>query len=311
MRLEHILSTKQFEDRAVLEEVFRIADAMEAAERERSIPQVCKGKILATVFYEPSTRTRFSFESAMHRLGGSVISSDNAGQFSSAIKGETIEDSIRVISGYADGIVIRHPQEGAARAAAGVSTVPVINAGDGAREHPTQAILDFYTIKKEIGRIDGLSVAFVGDLRHGRTVHSLLYLLGAFDHGRISLVSPPPLSLPDEYKEYLSKKGLAFVETEDLDSVAANADVLYVTRIQKERFPSAGEYEKLKGSYIVGPDMLARMKRKAIIMHPLPRVDEVSPEVDRDPRAAYFRQTKNGLYVRMALLAIIIGDNFA
>jgi aspartate carbamoyltransferase catalytic subunit len=302
----HILSTKQFLDHKVLDDLFAAAAEMEDRDAAGKLSPVLAGKILATVFYEPSTRTRFSFEAAMLKLGGEVISTESAGHFSSAVKGETLEDTMRIISGYADVIVLRHPEEGAAAAGAAAAGVPLINAGDGSGEHPTQALLDMYTISKELGRVDGLRVALSGDLKNGRTVHSLLRLLGVYKEVKVSLVSPPALALPGKYKEELKDNGVAFEETEDLSAAAGAADVLYVTRIQKERFRNPAEYERLKDAYIVGTDTLAMMKEKAIIMHPLPRVNEISAAVDADPRAAYFRQAKNGLYIRMALLGQVL-----
>ncbi len=302
MKLDHVLSAKQFLDRDKLDELFRSAGEMEKNVTEGKRNMDCAGKILAAVFYEPSTRTRFSFETAMYRLGGDVISSESAGQFSSAIKGETIEDSMQVVSGYADVIVLRHPKEGAAEIAAKTSRVPVVNAGDGAGEHPTQALLDYYTMQKEQGRLDGLHIAFVGDLRFGRTVHSLLYLLPILKDVRVSLIAPANLRLPDMHLEYLKAHGIIFEEAEDFRSVVAKADIFYITRVQKERFADVSEYEAVKDAYIINKSVTEKMRAKASIMHPLPRVNEIAPEVDADVRAAYFRQTRNGVFVRMAIL---------
>lgn len=302
----HILSTKQFLDHAELERLFAAADLLQEQDAKRAIPPVLAGKILATVFYEPSTRTRFSFEADMLKLGGQVITTESAANFSSAVKGETLEDSIKIIGGFADGIVLRHPEQGAAERAAKVSEVPVINGGDGIGEHPTQALYDLYTIKKELGHIDDLNVAFVGDLKNGRTVKSLLTLLSSYKDLKIHLISPASLALPEEHKEELRRNQTVFTESTDLAAALPEADVFYVTRVQKERFESAAEYEKLKDSYVIDINTLKSMKDKAVIMHPLPRVNEISPEVDLDPRAAYFRQAKNGLYVRMALLASVL-----
>jgi aspartate carbamoyltransferase catalytic subunit len=263
---------------------------------------------MATLFYEPSTRTRLSFESAMTRLGGSVIGTEAASHFSSAVKGESLPDTIRIVGRYADVIVIRHPQEGSSRTAAECSPVPVINAGDGAGQHPTQALLDMYTIKRELGRLDNLSVAMTGDLLYGRTVHSLTYLLAHYSDIRLSFLSPEQLRIPLNLRQYLKRKGIHFKESTSMEDAVQEADVLYMTRIQKERFASEAEYGKLKGCYVIDKRILALMKKKSIIMHPLPRVDEISPEADSDPRAAYFRQAENGLYIRMALLKMILGD---
>lgn len=302
----HILSAEQFLDPAALEEIFRDADALASEDAAGSIPMYCAGKILATVFYEPSTRTRFSFEAGMLKLGGQVITTESAANFSSAIKGETLEDSIRVIGGFADAIVLRHPEQGAAERAAKVSTVPIVNGGDGPGEHPTQALYDLYTIRKELGSLDGLTVAMVGDMLNGRTVHSLLPLFAAHTRNKLVFVAPARLALPERYAAYLKAHGVEFETTEDLGGVLDRADVFYVTRVQKERFADPAEYERLKNFYVINGASLARMKTRSIIMHPLPRVGEIAPEVDADPRAAYFRQAKNGLYVRMALLKKVL-----
>ncbi|WP_018132396.1 aspartate carbamoyltransferase [Effusibacillus pohliae] len=305
----HILGAKQF-DRSGLESILSAARAMEQVARSGG-SQLLAGKIMASLFFEPSTRTRFSFESAMTRLGGQVISTENASQFSSAIKGETLEDTIRVISSYADVIVMRHYEIGAAARAAHVSTVPILNAGDGAGEHPTQALLDLYTIEKELGSIDGISIAMVGDLTYGRTVHSLAYVLANFRDVTIWFTAPENTPIPQTVKEYLDEKGVRYYEESDLRQVAERVDVLYQTRVQKERFPSQEEYEKAAGRYIVDKELMDRMKRTSIVMHPLPRAGEITPECDADPRAAYFRQAENGVYVRMALLAQALGENQA
>ena len=263
------------------------------------------GSLLAAVFYEPSTRTRFSFEAAMHRLGGQVLSAESAAKASSAAKGESLEDAIRVISGYADAIVIRHPEIGAADRAASAASVPVINAGDGAGHHPTQALLDLYTIRKELGRLDRLRVALVGDLRHGRTVRSLASLLARFPGNELVLVSPPGLRLGEDVRAALGDTQME--ETTDLEEVLPSLDVLYQTRIQAERFESREAYERYRGIYIVTLEVMRCLPEHALLMHPLPRVGEIDPEVDSDPRAAYFRQTRNGLWIRMAVLDWALG----
>lgn len=295
--LRHVVDTRQFKDRKVLEELFRLASDMRTKTEKYSASLA--GKSMISLFYEPSTRTRLSFEMAMLRLGGVVSSTENAAEFSSAIKGESIEDTIRVINGYMpDVIVIRHNESGAALRAAMVSGAPVINAGDGSNQHPTQALLDLYTIYSELGRIDGLKVGFVGDLKKGRTVRSLAYLLSQLKSNELFFISPASLSLEDDIKDYLREKEIAFSESEKLEDILGDVDVLYVTRLQKERHQAT-----LSGGYYsIDSNMAAKMKKKSIIMHPLPRVDEISPEVDSDPRAAYFRQSANGLFVRMALL---------
>jgi aspartate carbamoyltransferase catalytic subunit len=301
-KLNHVLSTRQFGDRELLEHLFAMALNMERDDKFRALPQRLRGRILATVFYEPSTRTRFSFEASMQKLGGGVITAENARESSSAAKGESIEDAIKVIAGYADVIALRHFQEGAAAAAAKVSPVPIINAGDGAGEHPTQALIDAYTIRKELGRIEGLRIALVGDLLYGRTIHSLLPLLCLYPGVNVELVSPPQLRMPSRYVEYLREKGAAFTETDKLDEAIDGADVVYVTRVQQERFGSREEYEAVRDVYSIDSKIANRLKDEAIIMHALPRVNEIAVDVDDNSRAAYFRQAKNGLYVRMALL---------
>ncbi|SDX67350.1 aspartate carbamoyltransferase [Paenibacillus sp. CF384] len=298
--LYHVLGAKQF-DRGELDELFESAKGMELVAKEGG-NQRFPNKIMSTLFFEASTRTRFSFESAMHRLGGRVIGTENASQFSSTIKGETLEDTIRIISGYSDLIVMRHTDIGAAKRAAAVSNVPVINAGDGSGEHPTQALLDLYTIQKEFGRIDGLHIAMIGDLTYGRTVHSLSYLLANYKDVHLSFISPDNVRIPSYVKQYLDEKGISYEETTDLSGIARKADVFYQTRIQKERFPSPEEYSKAEGQYIIDRKLLDEMKANAMILHPLPRAGEIHPEVDSDPRAAYFRQAQNGLYIRMALV---------
>jgi aspartate carbamoyltransferase catalytic subunit len=269
--------------------------------------QSMRGKILASLFYEPSTRTRLSFESAMQRLGGMVVSTENARDFSSAIKGETLEDTVRIVECYADTIVLRHFDNDASERAASVAAVPVINAGSGAGQHPTQALLDVYTIERELGRVDGVTVAMVGDLKHGRTVRSLSYLLGKFKNIRIVFVSPQALHVGADIKEYLDRHGVSYAETERLDQALKIADVLYQTRIQKERFEDPHEYEKYKGVYQVDKTTARLMRQGAILMHPLPRVDEIAPEVDSLPQAVYFKQAKYGVLTRMALLKWVLG----
>ncbi len=305
MNLKHILSTQQFLNRKTLQEIFKIADKFEKTDQKGKVPKLLQNKILSCVFYEPSTRTRFSFESAMLKLGGQVISTESAGHFSSAIKGETLEDSIRIISGYSDAIVLRHPEARAAERAAKVSSVPIVNAGDGAGEHPTQALLDFYTIQKEIGRIDNFKIGLVGDLLYGRTIHSLIYLLSLAYNVEVFLVSPKELGLPVKYKSFLKAHKIKFSELENLENILSKVDILYMTRVQKERFSSQQLYERVKGSFVLNKKLLNKLNKRAVVMHPLPRVNEISQEIDSDNRAAYFRQARNGLYVRMALLSLL------
>lgn len=294
--MKHCIESQQF-DRATITTLFKTADRLA---RTRSTP--LKGAVMASLFYEPSTRTRFSFESAMLRLGGSVISTENASEFSSAAKGETLEDSIKVISHYADIIVLRHPEAGASARAASVSSVPVINAGDGIGQHPTQALLDLYTIHRELGKIDGIHIALVGDLKHGRTVRSLAYLLGKYKRITIHFVAPKALQIAPDILAYLERHDVSYACHRTWDDILPCIDVLYQTRIQKERFASAAQYRTFKGVYVVSPEIVARMKKGAIVMHPLPRVDEIVPEVDALASAAYFRQAGYGVAARMALL---------
>jgi len=299
--MKHVLESQQF-TKEDLEKLFALATSLEG-KRTKDLD----GKIMASLFYEPSTRTRLSFESAMERLGGNVISTENAREFSSAAKGETLEDTIRMVHHYADAIVLRHYEQGASVRASVVSEVPIINAGDGAGQHPTQGLLDLYTIFREIGKIDGIRVAAVGDLKNGRTIRSLSYLLGKYDNVSLSFVAPKALAIGSDIKDYLDKHNVSYEETEGLESVLETADVIYMTRIQKERFADSDEYAQLKGSYIFTRAHADRMKEGAIIMHPLPRVDEITTDVDDSPHAAYFKEAKYGVLVRMALLKTLLG----
>ncbi|GAC1654401.1 MAG: aspartate carbamoyltransferase [Candidatus Dormibacteraceae bacterium] len=303
-RLKHVVESQQF-SRELLDEIMTRASEMER-EPHRASGRL-QGRVMAALFYEPSTRTRLSFEAAMLRVGGQTMGTDNAGEFSSAAKGETLEDTIRIVNGYADVIVLRHPEEGAARRAAAVSQVPVINAGDGRGQHPTQALLDIYTIRAELGRIDGVEIAMVGDLANGRTVRSLTYLLSKYRDVRIWFVAPPQVGMRQDIKDHLDEKGIEWAETEDLDPILGKVDVVYQTRIQKERFADPDQYQALKGIYRISLETMERLGPHAIVMHPLPRVDEIAAEVDADPRAAYFRQARNGLFIRMALLDMVLG----
>jgi aspartate carbamoyltransferase catalytic subunit len=302
-RLRHVLESQQF-SRELLDEIFERADAMRA-KPQRAAGRL-SGRIMAALFYEPSTRTRLSFESAMLRLGGQTMGTDNAREFSSAAKGETLEDTIRIVAGYADVIVLRHPDEGAAARAAAVSNVPVINGGDGKGQHPTQALLDLYTIKDELGRVDGVRVAIVGDLANGRTARSLAYLLSKYRDVELWFVSPPQVEMGRDIKDHLDRHEVAWHETGDLDAALPKVDVVYQTRIQKERFADQAAYQAVRGVYVIDADTMARLSPYAIVMHPLPRVDEIDPAVDADPRAAYFRQARNGVQIRMALLDMVL-----
>lgn len=285
-------------DRPLVEALLETADAMHAPASGLGAAPL-RGRILASLFFEPSTRTRLTFESAMLRLGGQVISAQDAGVSSSAAKGESVEDMVRVVSGYADLIVLRHPACGAAARAARVSAVPVINAGDGAGQHPTQALLDLYTIRAELGRIGGLHVGLAGDLKHGRTARSLALLLALFPDVELSLIAPHALRMEADVLDAVRRRGVAIHETDDLRAAAPGLDVLYQTRLQKERLAAAPLAADLP---VVDLDLMARLPAHAIVMHPLPRIGEIDPAVDADPRAAYFRQAGHGLAVRMAVL---------
>src|SRR5712691_4453213 len=307
MPLHHVIEAQQF-DVPTLSKLFEVTETMEKLVERGGISDY-HNRIMATLFYEPSTRTRFSFETAMHRLGGRVISTENAAEFSSVAKGETLEDTIRIMSGYADVIVMRHYEVGAARRAAAVSRVPVINAGDGLGQHPTQGLLDLYTIRKETGVVDGLRIAMVGDLAQGRTVRSLAYLLSKYNYAKMYFVAPPLLRMKDDILSHLRERKIGYTEETDLQKVLPEVNVVYQTRIQKERFGDrTADYERCRGVYILNKDSLKLMKPGAIIMHPLPRLDEITREVDEDSRAAYFRQAQNGLYVRMALLTMVLAS---
>ncbi len=264
------------------------------------------GKVLATLFFEPSTQTRLTFETAMLRLGGHVVSVMDAKSSSSAVKGEKLFDTGRMIDGYADVAVIRHMVEGSAKELADGANVPVINGGDGSGQHPTQALMDLLSIQKEKGRLNNLVVTLVGDLLNGRTVHSLSWLLGKYGP-RFYFVSPEELRMPEEITQSLQADGIDIIETTNLSEAAAKSDVLYMTRIQKERFPDPGIYDRLKGSYIVNNELITKSKRGITILHPLPRVDEIAREVDNYEGAAYFRQAANGVPIRMAVIALITG----
>ncbi|MDQ2961144.1 MAG: aspartate carbamoyltransferase [Candidatus Dormibacteraeota bacterium] len=299
--LEHVVSASQF-DRGLLDSIFARAAALEGT-RGHSLA----GRIMATLFYEPSTRTRLSFESAMLRLGGSVLGTEAAYVFSSAMKGETLEDTIRMVTAYADVIVLRHDQEGAAARAAAVSSIPLINAGDGPGEHPTQSLLDLFTIDRELGHIEGLHVAFCGDLRYGRTVRSLARLLALYPGVRVSFVAHRVVQVGEDVRRSLDERGVPYTLHERLDDVIADVDVVYQTRVQKERFADPEEFEVARGAIRIDAATMTRLGEHSIVMHPLPRVDEIAPEVDDDPRAAYFRQAANGVALRMALLEELLG----
>ncbi len=301
--MKHIVAVEQFEREWVLA-LFESAERMKSV---KSSDALLKDSILATLFYEPSTRTRLSFESAMLRLGGQVVSTENAREFSSAIKGETVEDTVRIVAGYADSIVIRHHEQGAAARAAAVSPVPIINGGDGPGEHPTQALLDFFTIQHELGQLDDLTVALVGDLRFGRAVRSLALMFRLTRNVELLFVSPDAVPMGEDIRRALDDAGVRYRDEPDLARALKVADVVYQTRIQRERFVTEDEYRAAQGIYVIDQSSMTLLGPKAIVMHPLPRVDEISPEVDLDPRAAYFRQAQNGVFIRMALLHQLLG----
>ena len=296
-----IISIKDF-SREEIDYILKIAQAMEPVAKKGS--DILKGKILATLFFEPSTRTRLSFEAAMHKLGGSTIGFAEA-EIASVKKGENLADTVRTVESYADIIALRHPLEGAARLAAEFAKIPIINGGSGAEEHPTQALLDLYTIMKEKGKIDELKIALIGDLRYGRTVHSLAYALSLYNI-ELYLVSPESLKMRREVLQAIKEK-ISVTEKASLEKIVPLIDVLYVTRIQKERFPDPAEYIKVKGSHRIDMKTLSEAKKDLIILHPLPRVDEIAAEVDNTPYARYFQQVWNGIVIRMALLSLILG----
>lgn len=304
LTIKHLIEPKDL-SLEELDNIFELANQI--IENPREYQDLCKGKILATLFYEPSTRTRLSFETAMLRLGGQVIGFSDA-KASSVSKGESIRDTIQTVSCYADIIAMRHPLEGAAKLASMFSEVPVINAGDGGHQHPTQTLTDLLTIKSIQGNLSGNTIALCGDLKHGRTVHSLIKALSRYSDNKFILISPKELRLPDYIKEdVLEANNTEYIEIDKLEEGIKNTDILYMTRIQEERFKSKEEYEKLKGIYILDEEKMNLAKDDMIVLHPLPRVNEISYEVDNDSRAKYFVQAKMGMYVRMALIAKLLG----
>ena len=286
------------------DELLKIIDLAEEFEKN-PVQDILKGKVIATLFFEPSTRTRLSFESAVNRLGGRIIGFTDASS-SSVKKGESLKDTIRTVSNYSDLIVMRHPLEGSARYASEVATVPVVNAGDGANQHPTQCLLDLFSIKKTQGTLENLNIFLVGDLKYGRTVHSLIIAMSNFNP-TFNFISPDELKIPDEYKLFLDKKGIKYYEHNDFSDIISRADIIYMTRIQKERFSDPMEYEKVKNSYVLHNNMLEGTKENLKILHPLPRVNEISEDVDENEKAYYFTQALNGVYTRQAIIASILG----
>ena len=299
-----ILDGAQFA-RGEIEAIMALADEFRGQLAERRGLDLLKGAVLAALFFEPSTRTRLSFETAMHRLGGSVVGFSSA-ESTSVAKGETLSDTIRTVDQYVDAIAMRHPRVGSAREAADVAEHPVLNGGDGAGQHPTQALLDLYTIRQERGKVEGQTIALVGDLKNGRTVHAGVEIYKHFDC-KLICVAPEALRMPAEVVERLRGTGFAIEESESLEAALPKADVVYMTRIQKERFSDPAEYERLKEAYVLNREMVERLRPDVTVLHPLPRINEIATDVDALPNAAYFRQARNGVYVRMALLAMVLG----
>ncbi len=302
---QDILSVSQF-SRDNLDYILGVAREMQMLVERFGSADLLQGKILANLFYEPSTRTSSSFMAAMLRLGGQVIPINNV-QYSSVTKGESLPDTVRTLECYADVIVLRHPEVGASATAAYYATKPIINAGDGVGEHPTQALLDIFTILQELDHLDGLRIAMVGDLKYGRTVHSLTKLLANYKKVEFVFVSPDILPMPTDVLQVVQDKGLSFHTTQDVQAVIKDVDVLYVTRVQKERFTDLAEYDRVKDQYVIDEALMSHAKERMVLMHPLPRLHEISYAIDNDPRAAYFRQMRNGMFIRMALLAAVLG----
>ncbi|QOQ68305.1 aspartate carbamoyltransferase [Photobacterium damselae] len=300
---KHIISIPEF-TRDELELVVETAGKLKAEPN----PELLKNKVVASCFFEPSTRTRLSFETAVQRLGGTVIGFDNGGNTSLAKKGETLADSVQVISSYVDAFVMRHPQEGAARLASEFSNcVPIINGGDGANQHPTQTLLDLFTIQETQGRLDDISIAFVGDLKYGRTVHSLTQALSKFNNVRFYFIAPEVLAMPEYICEELDDAGITYSLHSNIEEVLPELDILYMTRVQKERFDES-EYAHIKSAFVLNAKMLEEARPNMKVMHPLPRIDEITTDVDKTPHAYYFQQAENGVYARQALLALVLNE---
>ena len=300
MKRESLVSITDFSKEEIL-------DLLEKARRFEENPnrKILEGKVVATLFFEPSTRTRLSFETAVNRLGGKVIGFSDASTTSSS-KGETLKDTIMMVSNYVDLIIMRHHLEGAARYASEISRVPVVNAGDGANQHPSQTLLDLYSIKKTQGTLENINIVMIGDLKYGRTVHSLLEALSFFNP-TFTFVAPDELKMPDEYKLFLRGKGIPYTETRSIEKALGDADIVYMTRVQRERFSDPMEYERVKNVYILKNSMLENTKPNMRILHPLPRVGEIDTDVDGNPKAYYFKQTENGVYTRMAIISYLLG----
>ncbi len=297
---KNLVSIGDFTKEEILK-IMELAAHFEANPSERLL----QGKVIASLFFEPSTRTRLSFETAINRLGGRVIGFSDSGN-TSVSKGETLHDTIKMVSGYADMIVMRHPVEGAARYASEVSPVPIVNAGDGSNQHPSQTLLDLYSIIKTQGSLQDKHIMMVGDLKYGRTVHSLLHAMSHFG-ARFTFVAPEELSLPDEYKLFLRENGVEYVETTDVMEYINDCDIIYMTRVQRERFSDLMEYERVKNAYVLKSSMLSGTKDNMKILHPLPRVNEISTDVDASPKAYYFQQAANGVFARMAIITYLLG----
>lgn len=301
---KHIISIPEL-SRSELELIVDTAEKLKAEPN----PELLKNKVVASCFFEPSTRTRLSFETAVQRLGGTIIGFDNGGNTSLAKKGETLADSVQVISSYVDAFVMRHPQEGAARLASEFSNgIPIVNGGDGANQHPTQTLLDLFSIYETQGTLDNLNVAFVGDLKYGRTVHSLTQALSKFNNVRFFFIAPEVLAMPDYICEELADANISYSMHDTIDEVVPELDILYMTRVQKERFDES-EYAHMKSAYILTADMLTNARKNLKVLHPLPRVDEITTDVDKTPHAYYFEQAENGVYAREALLALVLNEN--
>ena len=300
MNAKSLISITDFTKEEYLK-IMRLAEDFEANPNQKLL----QGKVIATLFFEPSTRTRLSFETAINRLGGKIIGFSDSSS-SSVSKGETLHDTIRMVSNYADMIIMRHPMEGSARYASEVSSVPVINAGDGANQHPSQTLLDMYSIIKTQGSLDNINLFLVGDLKYGRTVHSLLMAMLQFENPIFNFIAPPELALPNEYKIHLTNKGIRYYEHAEFTDIINAADIIYMTRVQKERFIDPVEYEKVKNIYILRNEMLKNTKENMRILHPLPRINEIHTDVDKNPKAYYFTQAKNGVFTRMAIIAHLL-----
>ena len=300
MKVKSLISITDFTKEEYLK-IMRLAEDFEANPNQKLL----QGKVIATLFFEPSTRTRLSFETAINRLGGKIIGFSDSSS-SSVSKGETLHDTIRMVSNYADMIIMRHPMEGSARYASEVSSVPVINAGDGANQHPSQTLLDMYSIIKTQGTLDNVNLFLVGDLKYGRTVHSLLMAMLQFENPIFNFIAPPELAMPNEYKIHLASKGIRYFEHTEFTDIINAADIIYMTRVQKERFIDPVEYEKVKNIYILRNEMLKNTKENMRILHPLPMINEIHTDVDNNPKAYYFTQAKNGVYARMAIIAHLL-----